>query len=141
MADINHFHQAGGMAYVISELLDGGLLHDDVNTILGPGLSRFTASPAINGDSVSWQPGKSATGERIVAAAAFVGANAAVCALGACTLLLLRMLGAHGRVEEPRRRCFSRGRGRADDPEKVECAPDGEGLPPCVRGVCDSVCV
>jgi phosphogluconate dehydratase len=34
-ADINHFHQAGGMAFLIRELIDGGLLHNDVYTVLG----------------------------------------------------------------------------------------------------------
>ena len=35
MADVNHFHAAGGLGFVIRELLDAGLLHEDVNTILG----------------------------------------------------------------------------------------------------------
>jgi phosphogluconate dehydratase len=34
-ADVNHFHAAGGTGFVIRELLDAGLLHDDVTTILG----------------------------------------------------------------------------------------------------------
>ena len=35
-ADVNHFHAAGGMAFVIRELLDAGLLHEDVLTVAGP---------------------------------------------------------------------------------------------------------
>ncbi|HJW47513.1 MAG TPA: dihydroxy-acid dehydratase, partial [Lysobacter sp.] len=42
-ADVNHFHAAGGMAFVIGELLDAGLLHDDVETVAGSGLSRYRA--------------------------------------------------------------------------------------------------
>src|SRR5579859_5274053 len=37
-ADVNHFHAAGGMAFLIGTLLDAGLLHEDVTTIVGPGL-------------------------------------------------------------------------------------------------------
>lgn len=40
-ADVNHFHAAGGIAFVIGELLDAGLLHEDVETIAGHGLSRY----------------------------------------------------------------------------------------------------
>jgi len=40
-ADVNHFHAAGGIAFVIGELLDAGLLHGDVETIAGPGLARY----------------------------------------------------------------------------------------------------
>ena len=36
-ADVNHFHAAGGLGFVIRELLDAGLLHDDVRTVMGPG--------------------------------------------------------------------------------------------------------
>ena len=41
LADVNHFHAAGGLPYLISQLLDAGLLHEDVNTIMGPGLRYF----------------------------------------------------------------------------------------------------
>jgi len=40
-ADVNHFHAAGGIAFMIGELLDAGLLHGDVETIAGPGLARY----------------------------------------------------------------------------------------------------
>lgn len=57
-ADVNHFHQAGGMPVVIKELLDSELLHEDVNTIMGKGLSTYTQLPSIIDDeaSVSWSP-------------------------------------------------------------------------------------
>ena len=44
-ADVNQFHQAGGLGYTISELLSADLLHDDVGTVLGRGLHRFTQVP------------------------------------------------------------------------------------------------
>ncbi|HEY5802062.1 MAG TPA: dihydroxy-acid dehydratase, partial [Burkholderiaceae bacterium] len=44
-ADVNHFHAAGGTGFVIRELLDAGLLHDDVTTILGKGLRAHCKEP------------------------------------------------------------------------------------------------
>lgn len=41
LADVNHFHAAGGLPYLIMQLLDAGLLHEDVKTIMGPGLRHF----------------------------------------------------------------------------------------------------
>lgn len=46
-ADINHFHASGGMAFVIKTLLKNGLIHEDVNTILGKGLSKYTKEPKL----------------------------------------------------------------------------------------------
>ena len=47
-ADVNHFHAAGGMAYVVRTLLENGLLHDDVTTIVGEGMSNYTKEPKID---------------------------------------------------------------------------------------------
>ena len=47
-ADVNQFHQAGGVAYVISQLLSGGLLHEDVLTVAGKGLAHYTQNPTLN---------------------------------------------------------------------------------------------
>ncbi|MGM0526064.1 MAG: phosphogluconate dehydratase [Pseudomonadota bacterium] len=47
-ADINHFQRAGGMAFLIRELLSAGLLHEDVETIAGQGLSRYTKRPTLD---------------------------------------------------------------------------------------------
>jgi phosphogluconate dehydratase len=46
-ADVNHFHRAGGMAVVIAELLSVGLLHEDVNTLMGRGLSSYLQEPYL----------------------------------------------------------------------------------------------
>src|SRR6056297_3984751 len=55
LADVNHFHAAGGLGYIIGELLDAGLLHEDVGTILGRGLHRFRVEPKLAGSEISWQ--------------------------------------------------------------------------------------
>ncbi len=56
-AYVNHFHASGGMAFVIRTLLDKGLLHEDVQTILGPGLRRFTREPKIADGGLLWVEG------------------------------------------------------------------------------------
>lgn len=57
LADVNHFHAAGGLGYMIGQLLEGGLLHEDVSTIAGKGLSRYTQDPKLTGESVAWAAG------------------------------------------------------------------------------------
>ncbi|MDH3491680.1 MAG: phosphogluconate dehydratase [Gammaproteobacteria bacterium] len=54
-ADVNHFHAAGGLGFMIADMLDNGLLHDDVNTILGPGLRNFCREPKVKDDKLDWQ--------------------------------------------------------------------------------------
>ena len=56
-ADVNQFHAAGGIAYVIKELLDVGLLHEDVNTITGDGLTAYTKEPHLENDKITWKKG------------------------------------------------------------------------------------
>ena len=55
-ADVNHFHAAGGLGIVIRELLDAGLLHEDVRTILGHGMRRFTEEPFAENGHIEWRP-------------------------------------------------------------------------------------
>ncbi|MFT7245069.1 MAG: phosphogluconate dehydratase [Candidatus Azotimanducaceae bacterium] len=55
LADINHFHAAGGLAFIITELLSAGLLHEDVETVAGSGLSHYTRSPHIEDTRVVWK--------------------------------------------------------------------------------------
>lgn len=53
-ADVNHFHAAGGLGFLIADLLDNGLLHEDVTTILGPGLRNFCREPQIESGKLEW---------------------------------------------------------------------------------------
>ncbi|MBB3047930.1 phosphogluconate dehydratase [Litorivivens lipolytica] len=59
LADVNHFQAAGGMALLIRELLDNGLLHEDVKTIAGDGgMRRYCEEPFLKEHgSVEWQEG------------------------------------------------------------------------------------
>jgi phosphogluconate dehydratase len=61
LADVNHFHAAGGLGFLIRELLDAGLLHEDVSTVAGDGLSRYTEEPVLEGDQITWRSGATET--------------------------------------------------------------------------------
>jgi len=54
-ADVNHFHAAGGLGFVMRELLAAGLLHRDVTTILGEGLDRFLVEPYLEQGELRWR--------------------------------------------------------------------------------------
>jgi phosphogluconate dehydratase len=55
LADVNHFHAAGGLGFMISDLLKQGLLHPDVQTIAGPGLDRYAHEPKLIEDALIWE--------------------------------------------------------------------------------------
>lgn len=55
LADVNHFHAAGGLGLVISELLNAGLLHDDTQTIMGKGLEQYTSEPKFKEGELLWE--------------------------------------------------------------------------------------
>ncbi|MEV6606037.1 phosphogluconate dehydratase [Kutzneria sp. NPDC051319] len=56
-ADINHFQAAGGVPFLVGQLLDAGMLHEDVQTVAGPGLNRYRQEPFLDGDKVVWRDG------------------------------------------------------------------------------------
>ena len=57
VADVNHFHAAGGLAFTVHTLLEHGLLHEDVNTVAGHGLRRYTTEPRLSGEDLTWEEG------------------------------------------------------------------------------------
>jgi phosphogluconate dehydratase len=57
LADVNHFHAAGGLGYMIHELLGAGLLHDDTVTVAGGGLDLYTQEPKLKDGVLVWEPG------------------------------------------------------------------------------------
>jgi phosphogluconate dehydratase len=56
--DVNHFHAAGGMGFVVRELLDAGLAHDDVMTVAGPGLRHYQTEPFLDDGKLVWREGR-----------------------------------------------------------------------------------
>ncbi len=57
LADVNHFHAAGGLGFTISTLLDDGLLHPDTLTVAGQGLHNYTKEPKLKDDELVWEDG------------------------------------------------------------------------------------
>ena len=57
LADVNHFHAAGGLGFLIGELLAGGLLHPDTKTVAGEGLEHYTTEPFLSDDGLTWRKG------------------------------------------------------------------------------------
>ncbi|HLZ77693.1 MAG TPA: dihydroxy-acid dehydratase, partial [Sphingomonas sp.] len=53
--DVNHFQAAGGLAFVISSLLEHGLLHGDILTIAKDGFAAYTADPKLDGEDLVWE--------------------------------------------------------------------------------------
>jgi len=63
-ADVNHFHAAGGIGFLIRTLVEHGLLHEEVSTIVGPGLAAYATEPRLTADgAVEWVPGPTASGD------------------------------------------------------------------------------
>ncbi|TLP59415.1 phosphogluconate dehydratase [Parasedimentitalea maritima] len=57
LADVNHFHAAGGLGYMIGEMLANGLLHPDTKTVAGDGLSNYVTEPFLTDDGLEWRSG------------------------------------------------------------------------------------
>jgi len=62
-ADVNRFHLVGGMAFLIRELLDAGLMHEDVETVMGRGLRRYAAEPWLADGTLAWRPAPNDSGD------------------------------------------------------------------------------
>lgn len=61
LADVNHFHAAGGMSFLIGELLDAGLLHPDTRTVVGNGLVDYVREPQLQDGRLVWTEGARAS--------------------------------------------------------------------------------
>lgn len=71
LADVNHFHAAGGLQFLINELLDAGLLHPDAKTVAGDGLAAYRQEPLLKDGRLTWRDGpKASLNDRIVRPAA-----------------------------------------------------------------------
>jgi phosphogluconate dehydratase len=61
--DVNHFHAAGGMGYVIRELIDAGLLHRDIMTVAGKDLADYGREPMLEDDRLVWRDAPAVTAD------------------------------------------------------------------------------
>ncbi|WP_207486052.1 phosphogluconate dehydratase [Arenibaculum pallidiluteum] len=107
-ADVNHFHAAGGMAFLIGELLDAGLLHADVRTVAGEGgLGRYRDEPHLGSDGLAWRagPARSLDPEVLAPVAAPIAADGGLRILqgnlGRAVIKVSAVKPEHRRVEAP----------------------------------------
>jgi phosphogluconate dehydratase len=61
--DVNHFHAAGGIGYVVRELVGAGLAHADVLTVAEGGMAEYTREPALENDALVWKDLPEASGD------------------------------------------------------------------------------
>jgi phosphogluconate dehydratase len=61
LADVNHFHAAGGLGFLMAQLGDAGLLHMDALTITGSGLDAYRTEPKLHDGALVWEPGTKTT--------------------------------------------------------------------------------
>ncbi len=64
--DVNAFHAAGGMAFTIKTLLDAGLLHGDIMTVMGDDLAAYARAPAIEDDTLVWNDAPAQTRDPVM---------------------------------------------------------------------------
>jgi phosphogluconate dehydratase len=65
-ADVNHFHAAGGMGFLVRELIAAGLAHDSVATVAGDGLTRYGEEPWLKDGVLAWRPAPAESGDRAI---------------------------------------------------------------------------
>jgi len=61
-ADVNHFHAAGGMSFLMAELLKAGLLHGDALGVAGP-ISGYAQEPVLSDGGLTWRPAPAESGD------------------------------------------------------------------------------
>ncbi|MFM2300871.1 MAG: hypothetical protein RLZZ84_607 [Pseudomonadota bacterium] len=61
--DVNHFHAAGGIGFVVRELLDAGLAHEDVLTIAEGGMRAYAQEPFLDGEQLGFRPAPATSGD------------------------------------------------------------------------------
>ncbi len=68
-ADVNDFHKAGGMQFLMRELIGAGMLHEDVRTVWGSGLNGYLQTPELDDEGgIAWRAGATESGNEKVLA-------------------------------------------------------------------------
>jgi phosphogluconate dehydratase len=65
-ADVNQFHAAGGIGFLIGQLLDAGLAHEEVLTVMGQGLAHYREEPFLDNGVLDWRPAPSQSGDETI---------------------------------------------------------------------------
>ncbi len=106
-ADVNAFHAAGGIAFLVRELLSAGLLHEDVRTVAGPGLYRYGLDADFSGGALGYRESAGPSTDRDVlrGVAEPFRANGGLCLvqgnLGRAILKTSALKPEHMKVEAP----------------------------------------
>ncbi|WP_321327116.1 phosphogluconate dehydratase [uncultured Parasphingorhabdus sp.] len=64
--DVNHFSAAGGMPYIIRELIAAGLAHDDIMTVYGGSLSDGAKQPVMDGTELTFADAQQETADETI---------------------------------------------------------------------------
>lgn len=108
-ADVNHFAAAGGVPFLIRELIGGGLLHADVATVAGEGLGAYAREAALDGEGLIWREAPAVSGDpdvlRPLAAPFDAQGGIRILAgnLGRAVAKISAVAPAHRRIEAPAR--------------------------------------
>ena len=65
-ADVNQFHAAGGMAFVVRELLQAGLLHADARSVIGQPISAYAQEPVLSHGHLHWRDAVAVSGDAAI---------------------------------------------------------------------------
>ncbi|HTQ35946.1 MAG TPA: phosphogluconate dehydratase [Steroidobacteraceae bacterium] len=65
-ADVNHFHAAGGMAFLVRELLAAGLMHADARAVHGEGIAAYAREPCLADGRLAWRDAPAESRDRDV---------------------------------------------------------------------------
>jgi phosphogluconate dehydratase len=61
LLDVNHFHAAGGLGYMIGQLLDAGLMHPDAKSVAGESIAAYRLEPKLVEGRLAWERGSETT--------------------------------------------------------------------------------
>jgi phosphogluconate dehydratase len=61
--DVNQFHAAGGIGFVVRELLSAGLIHANVLTVAEHGMAAYAEEPFLDGETLTWRPAPATSGD------------------------------------------------------------------------------
>jgi phosphogluconate dehydratase len=116
--DVNYFHAAGGMPYVIRELLDNGLAHADIRTVYGASLAEGAQEPVMDGDTLTWNPAPVKSGDDSM----LRPVTAPFQPEGACACFRATSAGARSRSARSIPRAGRSRRPRASSPTRTTCS-------------------
>ncbi|MEK9598832.1 MAG: phosphogluconate dehydratase, partial [Alphaproteobacteria bacterium] len=62
-ADVNQFHAAGGLSFVIKELLSAGLLDGTADSVWGNSIDDYASEPILTNNGLEWRDAPNSSGD------------------------------------------------------------------------------